>query len=163
MERIYPDLPGSTPDLPPDLPSDLPLDLPGSCLFIYSSSTHMDMHVNFFLHELRLLADAATLTSYQGLQAGRELHLQGVYLIVSVDIVCSLFNSGSELQTGRWHVRSPSCFGFAPSTEDKRPGRFRPCLTQTGAKPTRTFVLGTWSSWTTSSHRLAPALPPSPP
>ena len=33
----------------------------------------------------------------------------------------------------------------APSTEYKRPGRFRPCLSQTGAKPTRTFVLGTWS------------------
>ena len=65
----------------------------------------------------------------------------------------------SALQRGRWHVRSLSCFGFAPSTEDKRPGRFRPCLTQTGAKPTRTFVLGTWSSWTTSSHRLGPALP----
>ena len=55
MERIYPDLPGST----PDLPSDLPPDLPGSCPFTYSSSTHVDMHVNFFLHELRLLADAA--------------------------------------------------------------------------------------------------------
>ena len=28
MEWIYPDLPGSTPDLPPDLPLDLTLDLP---------------------------------------------------------------------------------------------------------------------------------------
>ena len=32
MERIYPDLPGSTPDLPLDLPPGLTLDFPHGCI-----------------------------------------------------------------------------------------------------------------------------------
>ena len=69
----------------------------------------MVMNLQLCFHNgMHLLAKSATLTSQQHLHSGREPPLQGIDVIMKIDVLCSLLESGSEqlrrlLPGLRWH------------------------------------------------------------
>ena len=57
----------------------------------------MVMNLQLCFHNgMHLLANSATLTSQQHLHSGREPPLQGIDVIMKIDVLCSLLESGSE-------------------------------------------------------------------